>query len=59
MCKHCEGINDDEFMRLRDKFMKDEFDREPQKPNTMLGTWGWYRRKEDEFIKKLQEEKKL
>ena len=52
-------IGDEEYIKLRDKFMKEEFDKEPQKPNTMLGTWGWYRRKEEEFIKKLQEEKKL
>ena len=52
-------IGDEEYIKLRDKFMKEEFDKEPQKPNTMLGRWGWYRRKDEEFIKKLQEEKKL
>jgi len=52
-------IGDEEYLKLRDAFMKEEFDKNPQKPNGMFGTQGWYIKKEREFREKLEKEGKL
>jgi len=52
-------IGDEEYLKLRDAFMKEEFDKNPQKPNGMFGTQGWYIKKEREFREKLEKEGKI
>lgn len=34
-----------------EEFIKQEYAKEPQKPNGMIGTWGWYLKKEREYKK--------
>lgn len=52
-------IGDEEYLILRDQFMKEEYEKEPQKPNGMFGHWGWYLKKEREFHSMLREQGKL
>lgn len=52
-------IGDDEYLKLRDAFMKEEYMKEPQKPSGMYGHWGWYIKKEREFNSMLREQGKL
>lgn len=52
-------IGDEEYLKVRDAFMKEEYQKEPQKPSGMIGTWGWYLKKERELHVKLRAEGKL
>ena len=52
-------IGDAEYLKLRDAYMKEEYDKNPQKPNGMLGTMGWFSKKEREFQDKLRAEGKI
>lgn len=52
-------IGDDEYMKVRSAFMKEEYDKEPQKPNGMYGHWGWFVKKERELQTLLREQGKL
>jgi hypothetical protein len=44
----------EEYIKARDVFMKEQYNKEPQKPNGMFGHWGWYLKKEREFKKLLE-----
>ena len=46
-------------MKLRDAYMKEEYDKNPQKPNGMYGHMGWFAKKEREFEAKLRAEGKI
>jgi hypothetical protein len=52
-------IGDEEYLRLRDVFMKEEFNKDIQKPSGMIGNWGWFVKKEREFQSQLREQGKL
>lgn len=44
----------DEYEAAKNAWMKKEFDKDPQKPSGMIGTWGWYLKKEKEFNETLK-----
>lgn len=52
-------VGDEEYMKARDAFMKEEYHKDPQKPNGMAGHWGWFLKKERELKEKLRAEGKL
>lgn len=39
----------DSYKKELDSFMKEEYSKEPQKPNGMFGHWGWYAVKKRKF----------
>ena len=52
------NIGDEEYLKLRDAYMKEEYDKNPKKPkpNGMYGHMGWFAVKEREFREKLRAE---
>lgn len=53
------NIGDEEYLMLRDQFMKEEYDKTHPKPSSMYGHMGWFAIKEREFQEKLRTEGKL
>lgn len=51
-------LDDEEFKKALDKYVAEQFAIEKPKPNSMIGSLGWYNTKRKEFIKQLEEEKK-
>ena len=48
--------DDKEYLAARDKWMKEEYEKAPQKPNGMFGHMGWFAVKSREFKEKLTKE---
>jgi hypothetical protein len=46
----------EEYETARDAYFKEEYVKEPQKPNGMFGHWGWYLKKEREFKQLLEQQ---
>lgn len=52
-------IGDEEYVEIRKKFFKEEYDKLENKPTGLCGNWSWYLRKEKELQEKLREENRL
>lgn len=52
-------IGDDEYKKLLDAYMVEQFKLTKPKPNGMMGHWGWYAVKKREFNEMMIREGKV
>jgi hypothetical protein len=52
-------ISDDEYKKLEDGYIKEQYKLQEPKPNGMMGHWGFYAVKKREFKEKMIKESRI